>query len=444
MAFVPAMSITDARSKPLPTDEINKALYPMAGVFYSNVEKDMTTITGSIHRDNWKRFFDIVLPQLVTPGFRDDDFQRIKDSQLNALRQDLRNANEEELGKEELMNRIYAGTPYGHTVIGTVAGIQAITLDDVKKFIAGNYTRGNLVIGISGDYSSELPTRLKSEMASLPQGASVASGKKSLTPISGQTSNGLDVEIIEKDTRATAISLGMPIPVTREHPDFAALNIARAWLGEHRASTGRLYQRLREIRGLNYGDYAYIEFFTRPGSQFFPSPNIARRAQSFEIWIRPVVPANAQMAMRLALYEFNKLIENGMSQEEFDSTRDYLSKNVFLMTATQDQRLGYALDSWWFGLPEYTEYMRAQYAKLTRDDVNKALKKYLSAQNLHAVIVTQNAQALADTLTKDEPSQIKYDAPKPADIVAEDKVIGAYRLQPMSVHVVKVEDVFAK
>ena len=446
LAFLSAMMISDAGSKQLRIDEINKALYPMAGVFFSQVDKDMTTMTGSIHKDNWRKFFDIVLPQLLAPGFREDDFQRIKDSQLNALRQDLRNANEEELGKEELMNRIYAGTPYGHTVLGTLAGIQAITLDDVKKFVADHYTRGNLVVGISGDYPSDLVTRLKNELAALPQGTSVAGGKASLAPIAGQQANGLDVEIIEKDTRATAISLGEPIPVTREHPDFAALNVARAWLGEHRASTGRLYQRLREIRGLNYGDYAYIEFFTRPGSQFFPSPNIARRAQAFEIWIRPVVPANAQMSLRLALYELNKLIENGLTEEEFESTRDYLSKNVFLTTATQDQRLGYALDSWWFGIPEYTGYIRAQYAKLTRDDVNNALKKYLSAKNMHVVIVTKNAQSLSDLLVKDEPSEIKYDSPKSADILAEDKVIGAYKLdlRPENVHVVKVEDVFAK
>ena len=152
------------------------------------------------------------------------------------------------------------------------------------------------------------------------------------------------------------------------------------------------------------------------------------------------------MAIRLALYELNKLIDNGLSQEEFESTRDYLSKNVFLVTSTQDQRLGYALDSWWFGIPDYTDYMRTQYAKLTRDDVNKALKKYLSAQNLHVVIVTKDAQALAEQLEKDEFSQIKYDAEKSKDIVAEDKTIGAYKLgvKPENVHIVKVDDVFAK
>ncbi|HEV8435885.1 MAG TPA: pitrilysin family protein [Thermoanaerobaculia bacterium] len=446
LAALAASMISDGGSKQMRLDEINKALYPMAGAFNSNVDKEMTTFTATVHKDNWSKFFDIVLPQLLSPGFRNEDFQRLKDQQLNTLKQDLRNANEEELGKEELINRIYAGTPYGHTVLGTVAGINAITLDDVRNFIAQHYTRGNLVIGISGDYPAALQTRLEKELATLPAGGAVADGKKSLAPIAGQTTDGLNVEIIQKDTRSTAISMGMPIPVTRENPDFAALNVARVWLGEHRASTGRLYQRLREIRGLNYGDYAYLEFFTHPGASFFPSPNIARRSQIFEIWIRPVVPANAQMSMRLALYELNKLIDNGLSQEDFEATRGYLMKNVYLMTASQDQRLGYALDSWWYGIPEYTSYMRAQYTKLTRDDVNAALKKYLSAKNLNVVIVTKDAEGLRDQLVKDDFSAIKYDAPKPDDIVAEDKIIGAYKLniKPENVKIVPVDDIFAK
>jgi zinc protease len=417
----------------------------MAGSFSNQVDKEMTTLTGVVHKDNLSSFLDIVLPQLLTPGFRDEDFTRLKEGQLNGLKQDLRNNNEEELGKEELQNIVFANTPYGHTSIGTIAGIESITLDDVKKFIADNYTRGNLVVGLSGDYPTNLQSRLTGELGTLPAGTPATTIAK-LPAIKGEQPQGLHVEIIKKETRATAISLGHPIPVTREDADFAALNIARVWLGEHRASLGRLYDRIREKRGLNYGDYAYIEFFTHPGGLFFPQPNIARRSQAFEIWIRPVVPANAQMSMRLALYELNKLIENGLSQEDFEATRDYLTKNVYLMTASQDQRLGYALDSWWYGIPEYTAYMRAQYAKLTRDEVNAALKKYLSAKNLNVVIVTKDAEGLRDQLVKDDVSAIKYDAPKPDDIVAEDKIIGAYKLniKPENVKIVAVDDIFAK
>jgi len=445
LAALSAAMITEAGSKAMRIDEINRVLYPMAGAFSSLVDKEMTTLTGVVHRDNWKKFVDIVLPQLLTPGLREDDFQRLKDQQLNTLRQDLRSNNEEELGKEQLQNTVFAGTPYGHTVLGTVAGIQSITLDDMRGFMAANYTRGNLVVGLSGDYPAELQARLKSDLGALPAGDRKPETVATLPAITGKQPKGLELTIVQKETIATAISLGYPIPLTREDPDFAALNMARAWLGEHRSSSGQLYNRLREVRGLNYGDYTYIEYFNRPGGQFFPSPGIARRSQIFEIWIRPVVPENAQMSMRIALYELQKLIDNGLTQQEFENTRDYLMKNVYLMTANQNQRLGYALDSWWYGMGEFTEHMRAQYSKLSREDVNRAIRKYLSAKNLHVVIITKDAEALRDRLVKDEFSSIQYDAPKP-DLAEEDKTIGNYKLGIAAdrIRIVPVDEVFAK
>jgi zinc protease len=258
--------------------------------------------------------------------------------------------------------------------------------------------------------------------------------------------SGMEVEIIEKDTRATAISFGLPIAVTRAHPDFAALSVARAWLGEHRMSTSHLYDRIRNIRGMNYGDYAYIEAFPRGMFQFYPDANIPRRAQIFEVWIRPVEPQNAHMALRIATNELEKLINNGLSEEDFQATRQYLMKNVYVMTATQDQQLGYALDSKWYGIPEYTTYMRSALQKLTRADVNAAIKKHLSARDLSAVIITKDAAGLRDALVADAFSPIKYDADKPAELLAEDKVIGARKLGVAAdkVKVTPVEEVFAK
>jgi zinc protease len=444
LAQLAASMITEAGSKEMRIDEISKALYPMAGGFGSQVDKEMTTFSGVVHRDNLDKYLPIVLPQLLTPGFREEDFQRLKDQQLNELQQDLRSNNEEELGKEQLQNAIFDGTPYGHTVLGTIAGIKAITLDDVKKFIADHYNASNVVVGLSGDYPESLVKRLTADLGALGAGGE-EQALAQLAPFKGKTPQGLDVQIVKKDTRATAISMGHPIPVTRNSADFAALNVARAWLGEHRAPLSHLYDRIREARGLNYGDYAYIEYFNRPGSQFFPSPNIGRRNQLFEIWIRPVVPENAQMALRIALYETQKMIDEGLSQEDFESTRDYMMKNVYLLTADQNQRLGYALDSWWFGMGDYTTTMRAAYEKLTRDDVNKAIKKYLSAKNLQVVVIAKDAEGLRDTLLKDAPSSIQYDAPKP-QLAEEDKVIGSYKLniKPGNIRIVSVDDVFAK
>jgi zinc protease len=442
LAALTAAMVAEAGSKELRIDEINNALYPMAGAFRSQTDKEMTTFTGSIHRDNWQRFSDIVLPMLLNPGFRAEDFKRLKEKQLNTLKEDLRSNNEEELGKERLQANIFSGTAYGHPVLGTIAGIESITLEDVKDFWRKAYARANLTIGLAGDAPDEFRTFLRKNLGQLP----TESGLPALQPVKGRSPEGYEVEITEKDARATAISFGHPIEVTRAHPDYPALLVARAWLGEHRSSMSHLYQKIRELRGMNYGDYAYIEAFPRGMFQFFPDPNVARRAQIFEVWIRPVVPENAHMAIRIALHELQDLIEKGISQEDFETVREYLAKNVYVMTATQDQRLGYALDSKWYGIGEYTSYMHEQLRKLTLEDINRAIRKHLSFTNLYFVIITKDAQGLKQRLVADEFSPIKYDAEKPPAVLEEDRRIGNRRLniKAAKVRITPVAQVFAE
>jgi len=442
LAALTSAMVAEAGSRDMRIDEINRAFYPMAASLAAQVDKEMTTFTASVHKDNWTRFADIALPMLAEPGFREDDFKRLKEAQLNALREDLRSNNEEELGKERLQTNLFAGTPYGHPVLGTVAGIQAIVLEDVKGFWKNAYARNNTLVGIAGDAPPDVKSRLTETLERLKGQSEL----KNTGKINGRRPQGFEVEIVQKETRATAISFGHPIEVTRSHPDFAALSVARTWLGEHRSSTSHLYDRIRETRGMNYGDYAYIEAFPRGMFQFFPDPNIARQAQIFEVWIRPVVPGNAHMAIRIALFELRKLIETGLSAEEFVKTRDYLMKNVYLMTSTSNQQLGYALDSRWYGIGEFTHMMREKLQKLSADDVNRVIRKHLSAEDLSFVIITKDAEGLKQQLISDAFSSIKYDGEKPAELLAEDKVIGALKLNLSAdkVRITPVEDVFAK
>lgn len=81
---------------------------------------------GSIHKDNWAQFNAIALPLLLARLPR----RRLPPPEgcaKNALLLDLKDNNEEEFAKERLQTNVYAGTPYGHPVLGTVAGIDAIT-----------------------------------------------------------------------------------------------------------------------------------------------------------------------------------------------------------------------------------------------------------------------------------------------------------------------------
>lgn len=439
VANLTAAMLAQGGSRALPYDEIVEAMYPMATSFGSQVDKEMTVFSGTTHVDNLEKYYGLVRDMLLDPGFREDDFARLKSDALNYLKTSLRQGNDEELGKEYLYNIIYAGHPYEHHNVGTVSSLERLTLEDVRAFYRANYTQGNLIIGLAGGYPSNFPARVEADFARLPAGAGAP--KKFAQPT---VAPGMRVEIIQRETRATAISMGFPIAVNRSHKDWPALALVASYLGQHRSSVSHLYQRLREARGLNYGDYSYVEYFPRGMFQFTPDPNLGRSTQIFQIWIRPVEPQNSMFALRATLFEYDKLVREGMKQEDFAGIRDFLVKYANVLTSTQGARLGYRLDSRYYGTPEYTAFMREQLSKLTLADVNRAIKQHLSTDRMRVVMITKDAAALRDAIVKGTPSPITYNSPKPADIMAEDKIIERYKIdvRPEQVVIVPVDKVF--
>jgi zinc protease len=441
VASLTAAMLAAGGSRSMSYNEIVEAMYPMATSFSWQVDKEMTVFSGTTHVDNLDKYYGLVRDMLLDPGFREDDFARLKTNAVNFLKVSLSQGNDEELGKERLYNIIYAGHPYGHHNMGTVSSLEKLTLDDVRAFYRQNYTQENLVVGLAGGYPQEFVARVEKDFASKLPAITAAAAKRFPQP---KVEPGMRIEIIKRETRATAISMGFPIPVTRADKDWPALALVVSYLGQHRSSVSHLYQRLREARGLNYGDYAYVEYFPRGMFQFTPDPNLGRSSQIFQIWIRPVEPQNSLFALRATLYEYDKLVREGMKQADFEAIRDFMTKYSNVMTATQDARLGYALDSRYYGTPEYTSFMRERLSKLTLADVNRAIKQYLAPGNMRVVLITKDAEGLRDAIVKGTPSPIKYNSPKPDDITAEDKVIETYKIPvgPEQVVVVPVEQVF--
>jgi len=203
--------------------------------------------------------------------------------------------------------------------------------------------------------------------------------------------------------------------------------------------------KMREIRGLNYGDYAYNEYFPNGMHQFQPDPNLARFHQIFEIWIRPVPPAVAHFALRLGKYEFDKMVRNGISDSDFELTREFLMKFMNVLVKTQDSRLGYLIDSDFYGIPEFVPFMKEQLKKLTAAKVNEVVKKHLSrGNNMHVAIVTKDAEQLRDQLVAGAASPMTYEAARPQEILDEDKIVEVYSLpiQKENVQIIPLDQVF--
>ena len=442
LAELTARMVSDAGSEALTYAQVQRALYPLAAGFGAQVDKEMTVFSGTVHRDNLDRYYDIVASQLLDPAFRESDFERVKDQLINDIRVGLRANNDEELGKEVLYEMIYGPAhPYGHLTLGHAEAIAALTIDDVRSFYETHYRQPALTVGVAGDAPEPFLARMRADLASeLPDEL----GSMQQQAVSSPKLAGTHVTLVNKETRAAAISFGFPIEVRRGHEDFVALYLARSYFGEHRSSNSHLFQRIREVRGMNYGDYAYIEYFPRGMYQFHPDPNLGRRHQIFQVWIRPVPPEQAHFALRLGLYELDRLIEEGISEEDFEATRNYLMKFTNVLTASQDRALGYDLDSSYYGTPEFVAYIREGLATLTRDDVNHAIRTHLDSEGMAVVVITPEAQSLADQLAADAASPMTYTVDQTVEVLAEDAVVESYPIKPDHVRVIEAADVFER
>jgi zinc protease len=439
VAYLTAMMLANGGSRALTYQQITEALFPLGASVSAQVDKEMTVFTGAVAAEGVDGYYKLLRSMLLDPGWREDDFRRVKDDALNSLKVGLRGNNDEELAKEALYSIIYSGTPYGHYTGGTVSSLQSITLDDLKHFYHAHYSQTNLILGIAGGYTPVFLENMKKDFRTLPQGA----GFRPRDKFPGMIEK-TRVLIIDKDTRPVAFSLGFPISIDRTSPDYAALLLAATYFGQHRMSGGVLYHEMREKRGLNYGDYSYIEYFPRGMFLMEPSPNLARRTQIFQMWIRPVEPPTAKFALRLALYELDKLIRDGLSEDDFRRTRDFLSKNVNLLQRTKTAELGYAIDSMYYGTARYSDLVHTQLAKLTSAEVNRAIKRYLRPNRLIIVAVSKNADDLKRQLLSEAPSPMTYNSPKPDEVLKEDKIVEKLplNLKPEDIEIKPATEIF--
>ncbi len=460
LTYATANLLTQGGTKEMTYSAIQEKIYPWAAEYSSKVDKEVTIFTFAVHVDFLDQFYPIMKELMLSPAFSENDFLRVMKNQQNYVDQVIRASSDEEYSKKALEDLLFRGTNYQHMVQGKSESVKNISLDDIKKQYATMFTRNNCTIGIAGKYSDEFLAKLKKDIATLPDITF-----KMPTAGDARMPKGVVVEIIAKDGAfGSAIFTGTPLSINRSSGDFAALMVANSYLGEHRKSYGQLYQKIRETRSMNYGNYSYIEWYDNGGRYQLPPSGVPRRSNYTSLWIRPVQIAkqlrqqyeelaginvgHAHFALRMAVREMDMLIAKGLTQEDFEVTRTFLRSYIKLYVATPEEQLGYLMDSKFYGRNDYIKELDRMLATLTLNDVNKAIKKYWRTDNMFVTIVTDNSEAevLAASLKENKSSPMSYSnvvkAGLPKAVLDEDDIVTVYPLNVKSVTIVDSKDTF--
>src|SRR5258708_29698871 len=150
------MLLANGGTREMTYQQLTADMFPMAASVSAQVDQEMCTFAGATHIDNLTEYYKLLRAMLLDPGWREDDFRRVKDDAINNLKVGLRGNNDEELAKEVLYENIYRGTPYEHYSGGTVTSLEHLTLDDLKQFYRIQYNQTHLILAIPPGYNPPL------------------------------------------------------------------------------------------------------------------------------------------------------------------------------------------------------------------------------------------------------------------------------------------------
>jgi zinc protease len=357
----------------LDSQAFQRAIVNEAISFSADAGLDGFTIGLQTLSDRRDKAFDLLGLALTRPRFDADAVERVRAQYLHLV-SEARN-DPEKRSAEGFFRLVFGQHPYGSPKDGTAESIAAITLDDLKTYARERFARDNVVIGAAGDVEpAEIARLVDHALGELPANAAPAALPDATLPSAGS----LRVEHLDVPQSVVAFGLA---GLKRADPDFYAAYVMNYTLGGG-GFTSRLYQEVREKRGLAYLVYSYLYPLRAAG-----------------LYLGGVATENSRVAESLALIraEIARMAEHGVTAEELAAAKRHLTGAYALRFDTGDKianmLVGLQVDG--LGI-DYFEHRNDYINAVTVEDVARVAKRLLHPDRL-VVVVAGNPQGLDAT-----------------------------------------------
>lgn len=300
---------------------------------------------------------------LAEPRFDPDAIERVRAQVVSNIRSDLKDPNR--IAGRGFDQLAFGDHPYGTARSGTEDSVAALTRDDLLAAKDRVIARDRVYVSAVGDIDAEtLGQVIDLLLADLPEAGAPMPPEVAVAVPPGVT-------VIDYDAPQSVVVFGHE-GIDRHDPDFFAAFVLNHILGSGGFGS-RLMDELREKRGLTYG----------VGSYLVPMDLAATYQGSF-------ASANDKVAEAVALVraEWAKLAENGVSAEELEAAKTYLTGAYPLRfdgnAPIARILVGMQMDD----LPvDYVETRNAKVEAVTPEDIRRVAARILKPEALHFVVV---------------------------------------------------------
>lgn len=344
--------------------EISQAIEGIGGYLNAFTSEELTCFHARAGYDHLEVLLDVLMDMLLRPCLRASDISKEREVIKEEIAMYL---DEPQHQVQELLNAaLWPNHPLGRPITGTPESLDGLHRGQIRKYWAHNYVATNSVLVVAGRLKHSHVLRSAAKYlrcfgaGSKPTFANAQTGQ--LRPSCG---------LITKNTEQTQIAMGIRT-CPRFDPRRYAVRLLNTILGENMSS--RLFQVIREDRGLAYSIYTSPSFFADDGDLVVSAG---------------LDTSNLERVLRLVLCELKKLSDCLVPAAELRRAQDYVIGQMNLslegteaqMNWVGEQLLGY-------GRILSPQTVQKGIAKVTGKDVRDAARAFFRPERFNLAVVS--------------------------------------------------------
>ena len=356
--------------------EIDELFDAMGAEVNAGTGKETTSVYSRFLDVHLERAFDVLQDMVLRPSYPDIDSERQVVIEEIAMYED----EPSDKVHDVLSGAIFGDDhPLGRPIIGRADVISSVPVPQIARWHDGRYVPGNIVVAAAGNLDHERIVELvDAAVGDAPPAPSPVDAPEVVTPA---------LRFHSKETEQYHLALGGP-GIPRGDDRRFALRVLDTILGG--STSSRLFQEVREKRGLAYAVYSYAAHYADTGQV------------ALYVGTRP---DNVQEAMDVIGAELRRLHDDGVTDAELERARDNVKGRTVLSmesSATRMNRLG---SSVLMGVPLLTvDEVLAKFDAVTLADVTDLARELWVPERLSAAGVGADEGTFRSALEAVSPS----------------------------------------
>lgn len=274
--------------------------------------KDVTCYYSKCTSDHTSTCFELLSDLFLYSTFPEEELEREKGVICEEI--SMNEDTPDDLCLDLLSRAFYGQENYGRNILGTAKNVKGFTLSDIQRYKTARYCPENIVISFAGGVDMQTAKALvETYFTDLPKGKFEARTPKIIQP---HTS-------LVKRKPIEQMHVGIAYPsVKRGDEREDVVNAVNRVLGG--SMSARLFQEVREKRGLAYSVYSYLSAYTECGSlNIYAGVNPEKLTEAYEA-ITDIV---------------RDVKKNGITKEEFSRSREQIKSGMFFSNESSDAQM---------------------------------------------------------------------------------------------------------